>query len=334
MRKNICKRNIAIFMAATMVLSPVSSTFDNYSISNLVSVKAGDLEDFIVDGGTLVKYEGKGGDVVIPDGVTRIEEHAFLNCSELKSLTIPKSVTYIDATAFSGCNNLTSITLSEGISEVDPRFFSKCFALTAIYVSDNDPNYCSVDGVLYSKDKTRLIKCPGTKLGEFVVPEGVTEIGPITFTGCKYITSIRIPETVTQLNGLEFWSCTSLSRIYIPESVTTIKGSMGSNGENCIISEKQNVKIYSPSGSAAETYSKRYDNLTFVEGEMPANIPGDINGDSDVNSDDVDALRRYLAGDNVNVIKENLDVNGDGKVNSKDSTRLNQYVARYGVSIK
>ena len=59
------------------------------------------LNDFIIKNGELVKYKGEGGDVVIPEGVTSIGEHAFDNCRSLISVTIPNSVTSIGKYAFS-----------------------------------------------------------------------------------------------------------------------------------------------------------------------------------------------------------------------------------------
>ena len=59
--------------------------------------------DFEIKNGVLVKYTGAGGDVVIPDGVTGIGDHAFSQCKSLTSVTIPDGVTSIGDCAFLGC---------------------------------------------------------------------------------------------------------------------------------------------------------------------------------------------------------------------------------------
>ena len=81
------------------------------------------------------------------------------------ALTIPstiggKKVTSIGDSAFRRCKNLTSITIPEGITSIGYDAFYMCSSLTSINVSENNKNYCSVDGVLFNKDKTELIQYP------------------------------------------------------------------------------------------------------------------------------------------------------------------------------
>ena len=65
--------------------------------------------DFIIENGVLIKYIGRGGDVVIPDGATTIGGWAFRCCQSPTSVTIPDRVTTIVGWAFFGCNNLTIV---------------------------------------------------------------------------------------------------------------------------------------------------------------------------------------------------------------------------------
>lgn len=76
-------------------------------------------KDFEITDGQLVKYKGKGGNVVIPDSVTEIRAYAFGGCSGLTSITIPDSVTFIEERAFSGCSGLESITIPYSLMDSD-----------------------------------------------------------------------------------------------------------------------------------------------------------------------------------------------------------------------
>ena len=63
-------------------------------------------------------------------------------------------------------------------------------------------------------------------------------------------------------------------------------------------------------------------------------IPGDVNGDKEVNNKDVSTLFKYLSGWNVAVIESSLDINGDGEVNNKDVSTLFKYLSGWNVEIK
>lgn len=61
-------------------------------------------------------------------------------------------------------------------------------------------------------------------LTEFVVPDGVTQIGSVAFASCHSLTSITFTDGVTAIGNRAFYDCTSLTSIIIPDGVTTIDG--------------------------------------------------------------------------------------------------------------
>ena len=162
-----------------------------------------DTPVYTVANGSLTKVTNPGNAtrVIVPDGVTRIEQYAFsqvgANVAELVThVTIPSSVTYIDTEAFTGCNKIM-----------------------AFEVAYNNPNYKSVNGLLLTKDGKKLVK--GVK-GAVTIPSGVTTIGENAFSSMHTLSSVMIPSSVTTIGSSAFYYCTGLASVTIPSGVTSI----------------------------------------------------------------------------------------------------------------
>ena len=142
--------------------------------------------------------------------------------NKLTSVTIPNSVTSIGGSAFSGCSGLTSVTIPNSVTSIGERAFSGCSGLTSIIVVGDNPNYSSIDGVLFDKQQTTLIQCPVGKQGAYFIPNSVTSIGGSAFSGCSGLTSVTIPNSVTSIGERAFYGCSGLTSVTIPNSVTSI----------------------------------------------------------------------------------------------------------------
>ena len=109
--------------------------------------------------------------ITIPDSVTSIGGGAFDGCKSLTSITIPDSVTTIGHGAFSGCSKLTSITIPDSVTSIEERVFEKCVNLIDISVKTNNEVYSSINGNLYNKDGTELIRYAiGKSDSSFTIP--------------------------------------------------------------------------------------------------------------------------------------------------------------------
>ena len=101
--------------------------------------------------------------------------------------------------------------------------FAWLFALPDFACSENNELYSVVDGVLFNKDQTELIRFPcGKNVNSYVIPDSVTSIGDYAFYGCTGLTSITIPDGVTSIGTYAFSGCTGLTSITIPDGVTSI----------------------------------------------------------------------------------------------------------------
>ena len=192
-----------------------------YGCTRLTSVTIGDsvtsIDSYAFYGCTRLT------NVTMPDSVRSIGNSAFEGCTSLTSVTIGNSVTSIGGSAFSGCTSLVSVTISDSVTVIVASAFEGCISLISIEVSSDNKNYASVDGVLFNKDKLKLITYPAGKTdSEYAIPNSVTSIGYGTFEDCTSLISVTIPDSVTSIDNKAFYNCISLTSITIPNSVTEI----------------------------------------------------------------------------------------------------------------
>ena len=161
--------------------------------------------------------------ITIPNSVTSIGDGAFWDCTRLTSITIPNSVTSIGGSAFEYCTGLTSITIPNSVTSIGRYAFDGCTGLTSINVASGNNYYSGINGVLFNKKKTELIRYPeGKSQTSYTIPNSVTSIGNYAFEYCTGLTSITIPNSVTSIGNYAFYKCTGLTSITIPNSVTSI----------------------------------------------------------------------------------------------------------------
>ncbi|MES2439062.1 MAG: leucine-rich repeat protein [Verrucomicrobiota bacterium] len=153
------------------------------------------------------------GNVTIPPmingkPVTAIGSQAFAYCGS-SVLAVPSGVTTIGSYAFVNCTNLTSITFPETLKSIDESAFHNCIRLETVVI----PKGLTSFGHAFTN-------CYGLK--NVVFQQGVTTISDDAFSGCPRLEKIEIPESVTQIGSSAFRSCSKLKNLVLPSGVRTI----------------------------------------------------------------------------------------------------------------
>ena len=262
--------------------------------------------------------------VVIPEGVTKICMQAFLSCFALESIKIPSSVTTIESGAFSNCSSLTSIEIPAGVTSIDRNIFDRAYGLTEIIVDENNPNYCSVDGVLFDKDQKTLISYPiGKTAAAYTVPGTVTSIGEDAFAYNEHLTHITLLDGVTTINPRAFCFCEALTYVRIPASVTYIEMS-------AFLCSTDNLTVYY--GGTEEQWNKlitecKVDDLYDVPVVYNAGseTPGETPDDPDEPELPEGAIAAGTHGENLEWVLDKdgvLTISGEGAMDESDPSWL------------
>ena len=185
-------------------------------------------------------------EINIPNNVIEIGDHAFSCCRLLQEVNIPDSVTKIRNYSFMDCDSLQEINIPSSVEEIGNHAFGFCDKLTSVKINQNNENFIMENGILYNKDKTRILICsrdsqeesyqiPSTvetidqsafyncnTIKSMVLPEGITKIGRSTFCNCTALKNITLPNSIKEIGDYTFYGCTSLQTVNIPNNVETI----------------------------------------------------------------------------------------------------------------
>lgn len=179
-------------------------------------------DDFEIVLGRLRKYKGAGGNVTIPKNVVAIDAKAFFNCKTIQKLIVSDGVRTIGDKAFFGCDSLVEVSIPDSVTSIGEGVFigSK---LQGINVDERNRTYCSIDGDLYTKDKTTLLQvCAGKSTAAMMLPAGVKKIAPYAFFDCKNLQKIILPESVQEIGAHAFYNCLKLHQIDNSSGLRTI----------------------------------------------------------------------------------------------------------------
>lgn len=161
-------------------------------------------------------------EVKFTDGITEIRSGGFYGCTALSEIKIPDSVKQIKSEAFASCTSLKEISIPTAVTGIGSTAFLGCTALSKISVENGNNDFSSVDGILYSKDLTKLLACPGQKTGSVKLPDSLVEIDDGAFYECNGLTDVTIPSKVSTIGNGAFQGCDALTSVRLKGKATTI----------------------------------------------------------------------------------------------------------------
>ena len=167
--------------------------------------------DGSVYGGTFGGLEMQ--EVIIPDGVTEIRAHAFIQCVNLESIDIPDSVISLGDEAFANCAALTTVKIGNGCKTIG----KECFRILDLSAWSSSLTTVELGKSVESIGAYAFCSCK--KLKSINLPDTLTQIGADAFNGCQSLTSIVIPDNV-EIKDAAFFGCYSLAYISFGEGCT------------------------------------------------------------------------------------------------------------------
>lgn len=131
------------------------------------------------------------GSIILPSGMTKINNPGFTGCTNLTSVTLPQTLETIGGKAFKGCSLLKSIIIPNSVTSISDSAFDSCTALT--YVK---------------------------------LPDGIKELDASTFRDCTALPTVTVPASVATIDKTCFQNCTALAEITLlnPDAVVEISG--------------------------------------------------------------------------------------------------------------
>ena len=186
--------------------------------------------------------------VIMPSGLTSIDNNAFYNCSGLTTVNsstsgecnIPNSVISIDESAFYGNTSLKTLSIPSSVTSIGVNPWRACSGLSAITVDSDNSSYDSrgnCNAIIETSTNALITGCKNT-----VIPSTVTSIANYAFQGSRMI-EVTIPSGIVSIGIYGFSGCTSLSSVICEPSTPPTLGSGGFN------SNANGRKIYVPSES-------------------------------------------------------------------------------------
>ena len=159
--------------------------------------------------------------ISMPAGLLSIDTGAFENCTSLQTVRLPDKVSSIAMSAFQGCTGLTSVSIPASVTEIGICAFEGCLDLEKILVDKGSQSFASLDGVLYNKAISCVLRCPQKK-SSYQFPDTVDCMENYAFSDCRYLKKLVLPDKMKFVSFAAFQGCQGLKSIQLPKDLRMI----------------------------------------------------------------------------------------------------------------
>ena len=164
-------------------------------------------------------------EIVFPKNCKVLEDSCFSDCVLLQDPVLSEGLESIGSFVFQNDERIRTLHIPRSVRKIAPDafYFGDSSRLLSIRVDEDNPEYCDIDGVLFTKDLTALSKYPSARRSaHYTVPENVKTICTGAFSHCHYLHHIDLPKELKVIESSAFSFCTQLEELTIPESVEGI----------------------------------------------------------------------------------------------------------------
>ena len=166
--------------------------------------------------------------VILPHSLKEIGYEVFEDCYSLESIIIPENISIISAGLFSNCTSLQNVTFNNGnnITAIQNSAFYGCTSLENVYFHGTIEDWCNVNidsnPMEYAENFQLLDNNVLQEVTQIVIPESISKIGNNQFFGFSNVTKISLPNTIESIGDYAFACCYSLKEFEIPNNVISI----------------------------------------------------------------------------------------------------------------
>ncbi|MFR2093361.1 MAG: leucine-rich repeat protein [Oscillospiraceae bacterium] len=157
------------------------------------------------------------------ESLKTIGDFAFYGCGKLTRIVLPDSVESIGTSAFNRCSSLQEVVFGKGLASIGSMCFNYCHKLERFVVDETNPNFKSVDGVLYNKNVDTLVLYPqGRPDASFTMPETVKHIGPYGIYEPQLLQAVTVSPILETIDEFGMAGIALTGVLKLPATITSI----------------------------------------------------------------------------------------------------------------